>query len=384
LTEPATSLIERLAARRGEIEGAALTRIQAISDPASGQDPEYVAGLREAVAAGVDYGLAAVAAPSRRRPLAASVPAPLLAQARYAARSGVPLDTVLRRYFAGHTLLGDFIVMTAEEVDAPASELQQALRGGAALFDRLVAVVAAEYEQEMRGRSQTIEERRVVQVRAMLDAEPFDAGELGYELDAWHTALIVAGARPRAAVRELAEVLDRRLLTVSPNPGIAWAWLGGRRRLSSREILKLVRSTCPNDVVLALGEPGQGMTGWRLSHRQALAALLVARSGPQPHAAYADVALVAAVLQDEVLAASLPRIYLEPLTAERDGGATLRQALRAYFAADRNVSSAAAELGISRRTVANRLRSVEDRLGRTLGSCGAELEAALRLDAMSS
>jgi hypothetical protein len=106
LTEPATSLVERLAARRGEIEGAALTRVQAISDPTRGQDPEYVAGLREAVAAGVDYALAAVTAPSRRRPPAVAVPAPLLAQARYAARSAVPLDTV-HIYFSFGPFKGD-------------------------------------------------------------------------------------------------------------------------------------------------------------------------------------------------------------------------------------------------------------------------------------
>jgi DNA-binding PucR family transcriptional regulator len=76
----------------------------------------------------------------------------------------------------------------------------------------------------------------------------------------------------------------------------------------------------------------------------------------------------------------LRSLYLEPLERERGGGEAARDALRAYFAADRNVSSAAAMLGVSRQAVAKRLRSVEERLGRSLASCGTELEAALRLE----
>ncbi len=60
----------------------------------------------------------------------------------------------------------------------------------------------------------------------------------------------------------------------------------------------------------------------------------------------------------------------------------LRQTLRAYFAAERNASSTAAALGVSRQTVINRLRVVEERLGRSLGSCAVEVEAALRLEDM--
>ena len=85
-------------------------------------------------------------------------------------------------------------------------------------------------------------------------------------------------------------------------------------------------------------------------------------------------------MQDELLASSLRKLYLEPLEAERDGGEVARETLRAYFAADRNVSSAAAILDVERRTVSNRLRSIEQRLGRQLSSCAVELSIALRLE----
>ena len=53
--------------------------------------------------------------------------------------------------------------------------------------------------------------------------------------------------------------------------------------------------------------------------------------------------------------------------------------LRAYLAADRNATSAAAALGVNRNTIAERLRAIEATLGRPLSACGPELEAALRL-----
>jgi DNA-binding PucR family transcriptional regulator len=76
-------------------------------------------------------------------------------------------------------------------------------------------------------------------------------------------------------------------------------------------------------------------------------------------------------------------IYLAPLAAERDGGAVARRTLRAYFAAERNISSTAAALGVDRRTVRNRLRAIEELLGRPLGEAAPDLEVALRLEQLA-
>lgn len=92
----------RLQARRPEIERDVLSRVYGVSDPTGVSNSEYVDGLRAAVSAALDFGLAAIERGERRAP---PIPAALLAQARVAARSGVGLDTVLRRYYAGHSLL---------------------------------------------------------------------------------------------------------------------------------------------------------------------------------------------------------------------------------------------------------------------------------------
>jgi hypothetical protein len=63
----------------------------------------------------LDYGFAAIAAPDNE---SEPVPMQLLAQARLAARNGVGLEAVLRRYAAGHGLLADSLLDEAAAVGA--------------------------------------------------------------------------------------------------------------------------------------------------------------------------------------------------------------------------------------------------------------------------
>jgi len=344
------------------------------------QDPGYSAGLREAVTAGVGFGLEGVEVGLRDQCLStATLPGKLVVQARLAARNRVPLDTVLRRYCACYTLFGDFIVRAAEEVDAPPLVLSETLRQTATVFDHLIASISEEYNREQGARARTTAERRLDQVRTLLAGEARDAGELNYDLELWHTALLATGPQSRTAVKELAGRLDQRLLMVCLDENLVWAWLGGQSALLSRAVIDAADESWPGGHTLVVGEPCEGVEGWRLSHRQAVAALEIAKLEQIERAAYADVALVSGVLHDDVLVASLSRIFLGPLQVERDEGRTLRRTLRAYFDAERNVSSAAIRLGVSRRTVANRLRRVEEHLDRRLDSCSPELEIALRL-----
>jgi hypothetical protein len=373
-------LAERLADRRNEIEQAILARVYGISNPAEVEDPAYAVGLRQAVTAGLDYGLAALEPAHSQSATVAPVPVQLLFQARYAAHLGVSLDTVLRRYFAGFALLGDFIVQEAnEEVGIPAPELQRALRGEAVLFDRLIATVSEEYGREAKDHRRSNEESRTAKVRRLLAGELVDSMELDYDIDAWHLGAIAAGSGARVAIRDFAKTLDCRLLMARADDGTVWGWFGAERTLASREVLRLAGTCWPADATLAIGEAGQGIEGWRKTHRQAKAAIQVAQRGEKTVVAYADVALFAAALNDELLAGSLQDIYLTPLERERDGGVALRQTLHAYMAAGRNASAAAASLGVSRKTVSIRVRIAETRIGRSLDSCAAELETALRL-----
>ncbi len=371
-----SELAERLRARRGEIEEALLTRTYAIADPKEAADPEYAQGLRAAVSAALDFGLSAVEHGEERSPQA---PVLLLAQARLAARNNIPLDTVLRRYFAGYTLLGDFIVQEAGATSLKESWLKRLLREQAALFDRFLATVTEEHGRERGALRPSPEQRQAERVERLLAGELVDTSGIAYEFGGWHLGVVGVGPNVEQAIRELALGVDCRLLLVCREQKGHWAWLGGRKLLDPADLLRMAS---PAACAIAIGEPGEGLSGWRFTHRQAAAALPIALRGEQPVVRYGETILLSAVLEDDLHATSLYQLFISPLESERDGGVSALKTLKAYFVAERNVVSAAAALGVSRQAVSRRLRLIEMRLGRSINASGVELEAAVRLHSL--
>ncbi|HEX2264687.1 MAG TPA: helix-turn-helix domain-containing protein [Solirubrobacterales bacterium] len=365
-----------LRARRSQIEQAVLTRCQSLAEPAGDLDPRYLDDLRRAVEEAIEYGLANVeGGEAGARP----VPGSLLLQARLAARARISIDTVMRYCFAGFTLFGDFVLEEAAACAADPAEARTLMREQSVLFERFLDAIGREHADEQKSLGSTTDRRLAQRVQSLLDGELVDMNGLGYDFGGHHVAAIAAGDGAEETVRRMASELDRRLLLVRPAKGVVWAWFGGSRELRLGDLRKLADRPAATGLAISLGEPSVGLTGWRLTHRQAKAALPIAlRRGAV--VSYAGVALLAAAVKDDLLSASLRDVYLRPLEEERDGGETARRTLRAYFAAERNVSSAAAALGVSRRTVANRLRSIEARLGRPLKSAMAEIEAALQFE----
>jgi len=377
LDQACSALASRLRERQPEIQAAIATRVYAISDPHDVADPAYLQGLDAALAAAIEHRLAVLEVGERRAP---AVPPVLLAQARLDARDGVPLDTVLRRYFAGNSLFGDFLVEEAERAEVPSSALRRLLAAQATLGDRLLAAVSAEHAREAKNWPSSTAERRRECVKSLLAGELVDHSELGYDLGAHHLALMAKGEGAPEAMRVLAGRLDRRLLAVCREEEDTWAcWLGGGSPLEAEQALRALREISPERVFVTVGEPGEGLSGWRFSHRQAKAALPIAERRGQPILRYADVTLLASILRDDLGVTSLRRLYLEPLEGARDGGKVARETLRAYFAAERNVSSTAAALGVDRRTVTNRIHAIEELFGRPLKDFAMELETALQL-----
>ncbi|MGN6815342.1 MAG: PucR family transcriptional regulator [Solirubrobacterales bacterium] len=358
-----------------------MTRVYAVADTSS-LDPTYAEGITAAIGAAIDYTFGFIELGERRAP---PPPPILLAQARLAARWGVGLDTVLRRYVAGHSLLVDFAVEEAERshlLDNAA--LKALLRGQASVFDRLLEAVSEEYAREAETRISSTDEHRAERIERLLAGELLDTSDFTYDFQGHHLAVIAKGKGADETIRELATALDRRLLSVRREDDVFWSWFGGRHTPESDDLRRIVAAAWPPEVVLALGEAGQGLSGWRLTHRQARAALPIAIRGGKPIVRYADVAILAAVVRDHLLATSLHRLYLDPLEAEHDGGVVARETLRAYFKSGCNISSAAVALGVNRNTVANRLRAIEVVIGRPLTGCGPELEAALCLSELGS
>lgn len=369
-------LVERLRARSAEIEDAIFNRVRALASPAESEDAEYRAGLRATVAESVDYALTSI---ERGEDSVGAVPQVAAVQARRAARAGIGLDTILRRYAAGDRLISEIIMDEAGRF--PNEALRQILRTQSPHVDRVMASVASEYMAELELMRRSPAQRVAERVKRLLAGDAsFDPEGLDYEFEAWHLGLVVTGARAEVAARTLAAGVNREPLVVKRSDSSAWAWLGGRQPLDIDDVQRYLAAGVLGDVTLAVGEPRWGVDGWRLSHHEAKAAQQVMLRRSQPLTRASSVILLAAVLRDEALARSLRETYLAPLDGQGDSGSVLRETLRAYFAAGFNAATAAAALEIDRHTVQRHLRKVEEALARLLPSCHAELEVALRLE----
>ena len=369
-------LVERLRARSAEIEDAIFNRVRALASPAESEDAEYRAGLRATVAESLDYALTSI---ERGEDSAEALPPVAAVQARRAARAGIGLDTILRRYAAGDRLISEIIMDEAGRF--PNEALRQILRTQSPHVDRLMASVASEYMAELELMRRSPAQRVAERVKRLLAGDAsFDPEGLDYEFEAWHLGLVVTGARSEVAARTLAAGVSREPLVVKRSDSSAWAWLGGRQPLDIDDVQRYLAAGVLGDVTLAVGEPRWGVDGWRLSHHEAKAAQQVMLRRSQPLIRASSVILLATVLRDEALARSLRETYLAPLDGQGDSGSVLRETLRAYFAAGFNAATAAAALEIDRHTVQRHLRKVEEALGRLLPSCHAELEVALRLE----
>jgi hypothetical protein len=380
--EVCASIVERLSALRDDIALAIYVRIQeAVPDPLTRDDPEYQAGVHSAIRDVLDYSFEGI----REGPeWLGPVPPSAAAQARRAARFGVNLGAVLRRYLAGHGRLGEFVADIADSSGHPGHEatLRYLRTTQAALLERLAAAIEYEYNQERRRLAPQLEPHRAQIVQRLLASEPVepaDIAKLNYELHAsWHIGVIATGATALDVVLGLKPRLGRKLLTVSLGEETVWAWFGGQQKPAIGTIERLPIAGKATPVLLAIGEPAKAIDGWRLTHYQAQEALRIAACKPEKHARYIDGPLLAAALQNDTLGGWL-KAFLSLLDSRGDS-TKLRQTLRAYIDVECSATSAAPVLKIGRHTVESHVRIAEELLGRPLRTCLVELNVALQLD----
>jgi AcrR family transcriptional regulator len=153
-------VVARLRARRSEIDEAIFARVSDLAPDAVGlADPGYVAGLRAAITAAVDFVLDGLEqdGESDRSEIGQPTPSAVVVQARRAARVGVGLDTVLRRYVAGLAVLEDFVMQEADHsaLEGERIALRGVLEASASLLDRLLPSVIGAYMQEVEPAGRT-------------------------------------------------------------------------------------------------------------------------------------------------------------------------------------------------------------------------------------
>jgi PucR C-terminal helix-turn-helix domain/GGDEF-like domain len=249
--------------------------------------------------------------------------------------------------------------------------------------DLLADHVAAAALQEQRRTTKDGSRRMLLAVKGVLENDPTAPPLEAFDLEQFHLGLIAWGRDPAAAVRQLAALLQRPMLLVNAPPSrgeqCCWAWISGGKPIAPRQRDALL-SFAPRDARVALGLELEGVAGFRSTYRQARRARELGIEAASGVTRYDDIAVEALASENRADAAAFVARELHGIDDDSPTSRRLRDTLRAYFCAHYNAASAAAALGVHQQTVANRLRTVEERLGHpSIGLRRVELEVALRL-----
>jgi hypothetical protein len=159
----------------------------------------------------------------------------------------------------------------------------------------------------------------------------------------------------------------------------AWAWLPlGIRDTFDAAAASVVGAD--GDIHFAFGDAAKGTGGFRLTHRQAIAAQAVAlAAGSSPRAvAFSEVAPVAMMLGSADLLRAWVLSTLAGLAADDEHHARLRETLLVFLQSGGSYKATAERLMVHKNTVQYRIRKAEESLGRPVGENRHNVELALQ------
>jgi PucR C-terminal helix-turn-helix domain/GGDEF-like domain len=160
-------------------------------------------------------------------------------------------------------------------------------------------------------------------------------------------------------------------------------WIGSRGspREGGSDDMRLDPRSFPG-ALAAFGSRHRGVDGFRRSHEEALQARRVAeltRRQPGSVTNYGKVVLAALASADVTQARRFVADELGPLAADDDPSTRLCATLLVYLEENMSPRRAANRLGVHENTIANRVRTAQEQLGRPIEQRTAELQVALRL-----
>ena len=226
---------------------------------------------------------------------AVQAPAAAVEYARRLAQRGTPLTALLRAYRVGHACFSDWVLTElarqaddAEMISATTLGMSRIVAG---YIDQTSEEMVAAYTQERENWLRNRSAARAARVRDLLSGERIDVSAaeatLGYRLRQYHVGLVCwAGdaANPAAEItrleRAIGHVAEQAACCGEPvflprDESSAWAWLplGIRDRF---EGMAASTAGAGADIHFAFGDAAKGTAGFRITHRQALAAQAVA------------------------------------------------------------------------------------------------------------
>jgi DNA-binding PucR family transcriptional regulator len=267
-----------------------------------------------------------------------------------------------------------------------------------AWVDTFAEQLAEEYQRERERWLRGAQALRADMIRALVEGGPVDVDAasraLGHELRRHHVGLVLWGepaegettalpALERAAA-EISRALgcDRPLLFAAGS-GLLWAWASSAAPIAPEALAGIPAAQVgPTRVSVAIGDPEQGVEGFRHTHRDAADASRIAmlagrRAGTVTR--FHAVDLAALVAGDLGRTRRFVRRELGALAADDDETSRLRATLKVYLEESSSRTATARRLGVHHNTVANRVQSCRDVLGRDLNERRVQLEVALAL-----
>jgi hypothetical protein len=319
--------------------------------------------------------------------------------ARRRAQRGTSLTALLRAYRLGHTCFSDWLLKELAQQAAEAQMITAATLSMSKIVagyvdqtsEEIVAAYARERENWLRNRSTA----RAARIRDLLSGERINVSTteatLGYRLHQYHVGVVCWAGDAAATVDNITR-LEHAISHVAGKTACsdpvflprdvssAWAWLP----LGVRDTFDAAAASTvglDGDIHFAFGDAAKGATGFRLTHRQSIAAQAVALASgsPPPRAVtFGEVAPVAMMLGSSDLLRAWVLSTLAGLAADDDHHARLRETLLVFLQSGGSYKTTAEKLMLHKNTVQYRIRKAEESLGQAVGGNRHDVELALR------
>lgn len=328
------------------------------------------------------------------------VPEPALLYAQGLVQRRIPLAVLLRAYRLGHAYFwGIAQGSLRQDIEDEAALLYSVEAASNFMFeyidgvsDQLVSAYQVERDRWVRSaaaiRAETV--RQIID--GEVDQERAASSRLGYELRRHHVALILSfdpdhahenGALEREAVEAAAILGCGDPLLVPAGAAVLWAWCGTFKPTAPNALARVEAHRPHAGIRMAIGRPGYGLEGFRVSHIEAgHAARFWALDGAFTGGgttSYRTVEVVSLLAADIERARRFVHTELGPLAEQSETAAAMRSTLLGFLAHGGSHVRAAQELHMHQNTVYNRVRRAEELIGAPVSARRVELQTALML-----
>ncbi|MFT4087487.1 MAG: helix-turn-helix domain-containing protein [Gordonia sp. (in: high G+C Gram-positive bacteria)] len=312
---------------------------------------------------------------------------PTTAAVEYALRLAqrqVPSNSLMRAYRMGEYDFNQVSLRFIEELDlsrddvlAVSQLIQRIVYDYIDWISRYVFLVYENERQRWLGAEGNVLSSTVIR---LLDdgahPEVFEQ-ETGYRLARTHVAAIIWTVDTAAGLTELDRVArtvagaikaESSPIVTATDRNTVWVWIPFGRSASADPVDVCNRIELPDGVRVAVGLPGQGIAGFRRSHRQARAAYEVASVGRLAARAvgFGDRGIAAVSLMARDLDSTREWVHevLGPLAHDSENAGILRETLSVYHSCGESHLRAAEQLLLHRNTVKYRIGKALEMLPR--------------------